>query len=70
MRMGVAPVRVTLIVVPGWEGTIVGENGPKEEVLHYRQFAKDFCEIHLLHACVNFVPCFDLFELSADGGAE
>jgi len=57
--MSVAPVRVVLVLVLKWEGPIVYEDGAEEKVLHYGKFTKDLSDVHLLHACVDFVPCFD-----------
>ena len=53
-------MRVALVLALRWEGTVVCNDGAEEEVLHYGQFAENFCEVHLLHTCVDFVPRFDL----------
>ena len=36
------------------------QKGTKEEMLSYWQFGEDFGLVHLNHAAVDFVPCFDL----------
>jgi len=60
MRMSMTPVWVALILILRREGSIVYEDRAEKEVLHHGQFAKDLCEVHLLHTCVDFVPRFDL----------
>jgi hypothetical protein len=62
MCMSVTPVWVALILILRRGRSVVFEDGAKKEVLHHGQFAEDFCEVHLLHTCVDFVPCFDLGE--------
>jgi hypothetical protein len=69
-RMSMTPVWVALILILRREGSVVYEDGAEKEVLHHGQFAKDLREVHLLHTCVDFVPCFDLGQVNMNAEYE